>query len=343
MYYVELLRAKRALIIAGVLLVIFFAIAVTIRLSLHDGNVRDWPKQLTGSPTAHVSRTVLPDGSIRSVVDDPQRSTHAIIVQHPNGTFDMDVTEPNTGARRHHMSMGNLSQNESISPDGKTAHTVMHFKPEVPEFYWAVLFVMSAPIGLLVASILGGAPAKENDGHLDLAWTKPFSREHYAVAAFAIDVAAIVVAQVAMILVTLLATLMFFVPRFAAEQGSGPIIGVALVGPFAWYAMITAASSSFKRGPGMIMGILWVAAVLVPSVSGILAEPAQVNAIAAGFHAVFKALSYLDPFTYMSFSVHQAQVKAQSGFTMGANLLILAALVVVYLAVSLVQWRRVEA
>ncbi len=56
-YYVEMLRAKRALVIAGIILGLFLVTTAIVRFSIHGNDVRSWPGELTGSPTAHVTQT----------------------------------------------------------------------------------------------------------------------------------------------------------------------------------------------------------------------------------------------------------------------------------------------
>lgn len=343
-YYAELLRAKRALYIAGILIALFVAIGVIVRIAVgSDGSYRDWPSRLSSSPTAHVSKSVLPDGTRKTIVDDGARQTHATILQHPDNTYDMDVTEPVAARSQNHISMGNMSMNENVYAGGTMRHVRMHYKEEIPSFPLGVLFLTTIPMGLIVATCLGGPLSKENDGHLELAWTKPVSRERYAMAAFAVDSAAIIIAQCACVFAALLTCLLFFVPKIHAEGNWGWAILIAFVGPLALYGLLTAASTSIKRGPGMVIGLGWVLAILIPGISQALKEAAQVNAVAAAFHAIFQAVSYLDPLTYFSFNVKHDAVITASGLSLGSEIGILAALFVGYLALSVAQWRRVEA
>lgn len=335
-FYVEYARAKRAIFIALVLLGLLLLATIILRFSVHDGH---WAADLQHSPTAHVTQTSLSDGSTRIVVDDAARQTHAVIVKHASGSVDMDVVEPRSG-RKHHAEfvMGSSSVNSSV--EGNTLHTRVHYVPESPIYKLDILFLATIPMGLIVASILGGALAKENDGHLELAWTKPISRERYAVASFAIDSAAIVLSQLLTIAVTLLATLMFFVPRFGWESNMGWFIFVALAGPLSWYAVVTAGSASLRRGPGLVIGLGWVAALLIPGLAQALAGAAQVNPIAAWFYAIFHGLSYLDPIAYLELNHGRAGILSLS--TAGCAG-VLCALIAGYLALAVAQWRRVEA
>lgn len=344
-YYIELLRAKRALLCAAILLGLFLVTTVIVRLSLHGSDVMSWPGQLTGSPTAHVTRTGLTDGSERTVVDDPARRTHAVIVQHPDKSFAMEITEPNTGtSREDHLSMGSMDMNEKVYAGGKMRHVTMTFRQSIPAFDIGVLLLTTLPMGLLVATMLGGVLSKENDGHLELAWTKPVSREIYAAAAFGIDAAAALAAQLATVIAILAACLLFFVPKLTAGADSGWEILLAVAGPFAWYALLNAASASIKRGPGLVIGLGWVAAVLVPSVAHGLSGVAEENAVAAAFHTIFATIAYVDPVTYfLSFSYRHGVMTTGSGFTIAASAAALAMLALGYTALSVLQWRRVEA
>ena len=335
-FFVEYARAKRAIYIALILLGIFLLATIVLRLSVHDGH---WQTDLQGSPTAHTTQTRLPDGSTRIVIDDAARQTHAVIVKHANGSVDMDVSEPRTGSRHSgEFIMGSSSMNSSV--EGNTRHTRIHYLPESPVYKLDILFLATIPMGLIVASILGGALAKENDGHLELAWTKPVSRERYAAASFIVDSAAIVLSQLLTIAVTLLATLMFFVPRFGWENDTGWYIFVALVGPLSWYALVTAGSASLRRGPGLVIGLGWVVALLVPGLAQALGGAAQVNPIAAWFYAIFHGLSYLDPIAYLQLNHGRAGLFALS---IAASAGVLCALFIGYLALAVAQWRRVEA
>ena len=344
MYYVELLRAKRALVIAGVILAIVFVVAAIVRASLGHSVVRDIPAVYTDSDTAHVTRTKLADGSQQIVVDDPKKSTHAVILQRPNGGFTVDAIEPNDRSHNDNMSMGSFSIDSHPESGGRLKHTTIAFTPGIGTFYIGVLFLITIPIGLLMASMLGGALAKENDGHLDLAWTKPVTRERFALTAFGIDCAAIVFAQLGTIVVLLLASLLYLVPSLAVGPKDGWYIALSFFGPVAWYALITVVSASFKRSPGGAMGLLWLVATLIPGIVAALEQGSHYNTVAAVFYAVFKGILYLNPIAYLSFSIgHRNNMHTLMGLSLQAEVGILAALIVGYLALSLVQWRRVEA
>lgn len=339
-YFVELLRAKGALRIALILLGLVLLAAILLRVAVRGPSADNLAFNLEHSPSAHVTRTQLPDGSTRVVVDDPSKQTHAVIVHH-GGELTMDIREPAMSAKsRDHISMGSMSINE-VTHDGVT-YTRIRFHRGF-EYDLGLLFLGTIPMGLIIATILAGPLGKENDGHLELAWTKPVSRERYAIAAVAIDLAAIVTSQLLTIAVVLIGTLLFVVPRFSYGPHVGWNILVALLGPIAWYALLTAASASLKRGPGMVCGLGWLFAILIPSLAAGLSDTARYNAIAYIFYTISHTLSYLDPLAYMTFHDSNSTIGTGFGLSIMATAFAMAALAIGYIALSVLQWRRVEA
>ncbi len=340
-YYVEYLRAKGAIKIALILLGIVLLAAIVLRVAVHGPSVDDWAYSLEHSPTAHVTRTQLSDGSTRTVVDDPQKQTHAIILR--NGSaLSMDIREPAASARTQHdsMSMGSMNMNEDTHAG--ITHVTIDYHSGF-EYDLGLLFLATIPVGFIVSTILAGPLAKENDGHLELAWTKPISRERYALASVTVDIVAIVVSQVLCAAVALIGTLLFLLPRFSYGPHFGWNILVSLLGPIAWFALLTAASASLKRGPGLVVGLGWLFAIIIPSAAAGLTDAARYNAIASVFYVIFHSLSYLDPISYMSFHNVKSTIGTGFGLSIAATAFALAALSIGYIALSVLQWRRVEA
>jgi hypothetical protein len=313
-----------------------------VRIALHGATTTEsWAYNIEHSPTAHIARTQLPDGSTRTVVDDPQQRTHAVILERGD-LVRMDVTEPahKAASSRDNVNFGSVSVREDVHA-GVDRTTIQYHRGL--DYDLGLLFLASIPMGLIVGTILSDPLAKENDGHLELAWTKPVSRERFAMAAIGVDTLAIAISQLLCIGVVLIATLLFAVPRFSYGEHVGWNIVVGLLAPIAWYAMLTAASSSLKRGPGLVVGMGWLFGIIVPGIAGGLSG-ATGNAIAAGFYAIFRALSYLDPISYMTFANHNSTIgTGLLGLSMPATTAALAMLSIVYIALSVLQWRRVEA
>lgn len=336
--YVEFLRAKRSIFVVAIILAILFVIAIVIRASAHDHHhgSHNWRDYLHTSPAAHVTNQTMPDGSTRTVVDDPVRHKHAVIVQHGND-FRIDVDEPaSRNGDNESFAMGNMHIVQTR--DGKMQHVTITLGNEftIP---LAILLLASVPFGLLVATMLGGALAKENDGHLELAWTKPASREEVALLAMAIDAAAILVAEAFAIAVYLCCILLFGVPTFDLTNHPGLAVLMTIVAPISWYAALTAWSSSLKTHLGMVIGIGWPAALLVPGLAHAL-HGAR-TPVGQDFYAIFHGLSYIDPIAYLSFGPRGVS----NGLvpTMDWAIVALAALAAIYLISAVLQWRRVEA
>ena len=346
-YFVEYQRALRALRVAGIILGVLFLLAVIGRLSSHSHGTDIWLSNAESSPTAHVTHQTLPDGSVRTIVDDPVRRVHLVAVK-TGRHIHVDNAEPadaNSSAENDDNIMGSgVTIHETHK--GGVSHTTIDADglPAVPV---GLLFATSIIMGFIVASLLGGVLAKENDGHLELAWTKPVTRERYAIASFAVDLLTIVCSQLMWVAVCLIGALLFFVPTVRLESYGGVYIALSLLGPLAWYAALTGWSASLKRGPGIVIGLGWLFATLVPALSDLTSRSAA--PVVSAIHAVLLALTYLDPLAYISLHVSSAAqnvAQAQIGalhLTLVTACWGLAALTIFYLAVAVAQWRRVEA
>jgi hypothetical protein len=190
--------------------------------------------------------------------------------------------------------------------------------------------LVSAAIALVggLATVFGLNLAAENDGHLELAWTKPVSREGYALGIFAVDIAAMAVCVVftalcAAVVVDVYAGYAVVVP----SGGDALLDTLAYCGlPLCVYAWITALSASLKRNRGAVSGIFWplmIALVALRSVS--------VPAV----HNVATALNLFNPIAIFSASgndPHTALWSYAWGWLVAA----------VLLATALIQWRRLE-
>lgn len=340
-YYVEFLRAMRGLRIAGIILGVLLLLGIIFRLSfINHGSPEHYISDLESSPTAHVTHTQLPDGGVRTVVDDPAKRVHAVILR-KGAAFSMDVTEPASTMRAHEhdkSAVGNIDATEDTH--NGVSHVRISYSGR-PEISWDALFTISMMMGLIVATLLAAPLAKENEGHLELAWTKPVARERYAGAAFLVDFIAIVISQLACIGVGLLCVLMWTVPTLTLGSGAWAAIGLALAVPLAWYACLTAFSASLKRGPGMVIGLGWFAALVIPSVMAATGEARTV--VGQWIHVIFKALAYIDPIVYIP-SIHgHSGIHGNLFNSLGAALIVVVLLAVVYLALAVLQWRRVEA
>jgi hypothetical protein len=182
------------------------------------------------------------------------------------------------------------------------------------------------------ATVLGLNLAAENDGHLELAWTKPVSREGYALGVFAVDIAA----MAACILFTALCAAVV-VDVYAGYQAVALSSGDALLETLAFcglpllvYAWVAALSASLKRNRGTIAGIFWPL-MIVLGVLQSLAVPAV--------HAVASTLNMLNPIAvYTAVYTPNGNGSGPSVWMYAWGWLVAAIL----LAAAVVQWRRLE-
>jgi hypothetical protein len=178
--------------------------------------------------------------------------------------------------------------------------------------------------GGLMATVLGAALSKENDGHLELAWTKPYSRTQYATAVMLVDSAGIAIA----VLLGLGAhALIHVILRQPVSLTAGPnmlgdIVRFALF-PFAWYSVIVALSASMREGCGRAQALVWPVALILLGLQEIPWGPV--------WHGLMAAVNILNPLTYVQY---QGPLTAD---------IALAALVIAGWALATTQWRRLEA
>lgn len=341
-YFVEYMRARAALRIALIILALLLLTGIILRIAVRGPTPFDVSATLQREPGARVSHTQLADGTVRTIVDNPERRTYAVIEQH-GGSLRMDITQPvGMSNASNIMSLGSMSIKEDVHKG--IVHTAIVYRESSP---WdlGVLLLITIPMGLIIGTVLGGPLSKENDGHLELAWTKPVSRDRYALACVGVDAVTIFASQILMLATVLLASMLFGFPRLSVTGSVGLEILLAAFGPLAWYALLTAGSASVKRGPWRVIGIGWLIAIIVPALSGALRDAANYNTVAAAFHAVFHALSFLDPISFMTFQVMHGDTTVLSavGTNLSTSVSIVIALSIVYITAAVLQWRRVEA
>jgi hypothetical protein len=206
-------------------------------------------------------------------------------------------------------------------------------QPEPFAFYAA----FAAFAALIVATSLAAPFARENDGHLEIALTKPVPRILLAVSTIGVDLAGVVAAWLLTVVFLLAAGALFQLPKLQFGLDDLRVTILGLLGAFAWYAMLCAGTASMKRGYGVVLGLAWPFALLV---LGLGTAELGSSPIAVAIHTIAKAVGYVMPFTYLHLHVTDGRQQALSP---GVELPVLAALLVGYAALAIVQWRRVEA
>jgi hypothetical protein len=320
MTYVEWLRVRRVLKGAAITLGVLFLLALVLRLVAAQIEPQSaFIAQLSAEPGTKSVSTVLPDGTKRQVMDNASEGVHIVIDDHGNGNKDVTITKPR----------GSAHSEDSVHMQTST-HTGFPKNMNVPiddflEFAWVV--------AIIVATMLAVPFARENDGHLNIVWTKPIARERLALEIIGVDIIGILAAYLLALIAAAATVALFGMPHITVTAQSWINLLSGLLVAIAWYACINASTASMRRGYGAVLGFAWPVGIVVAALS-------QVNLgdspLGSTVHAVIWAISRIDPLTYSS-------LKSSGVASAGAYYSIIAFLVVVYLASAVVQWRRVEA
>jgi hypothetical protein len=342
MNYVEWLRIRNTLRIVAIVLGALIVVAIIVRISLagslgHEQAFIDRVSQEPGSKVMHfvvngADRTIIVNKAKRlSITVDNLPGERAITVREPSKTSDV------TGIDLDHTTFGSVGFTTSSA--GGVTTTVMTVETALVPF--RVYFHLAAILGLIVATILGATFARESNGHLEIAMLKPVSRTRFALGQIGVDLAGIAIAEVMTIVAALIMQSLFYTPGFAFSGADLPYILTALLLPFTWYLMLNAFTASLKQGSGTVIGFAWPAALVV-----IFMEKLDLGSSAAGqaFHDIFWILSRILPLTYISLNLddHAAMISTDA-WNLPVQMLVLSILMLVYGALAIVQWRRVEA
>ena len=201
------------------------------------------------------------------------------------------------------------------------------------QFSVVVVWAFAGIIASIFASILGASLARENDGHLPVAWTKPFSRVTHALAKMAVDLGGIAFVFVLTCAVVFIYLAAIGVSRdIVVTPDSWSQLLRFLVAPAAFYGLVQVLTSTLARQAGMVIGFTWVAAFALIVLSVVNLPPV--------FHAIVDFLNYANPLVYIAFNVDKNGAVVTYG-TAGAAALALIA--VIGSATAIYRWQRLEA
>ncbi|MGA8574856.1 MAG: hypothetical protein WB609_04095 [Candidatus Cybelea sp.] len=338
MNYVEWLRVRNLLKIVAIILVVLVVLAVILRISVARYMSPDtWVSHITTDPGVKIARSVLPDGTKRVIIDDPKKDTHVVIDDFGYKGKHIVVTEPTKRAHSDHSHINVGSIHVTESKQGDTTTTVIDTNGAVPMLYYMAI---ADVVALIVATILAAPLAREIDGHLEIALTRPCSRLRYALGVLAADVAGIVAASVLTIIAFYVCQLLFESARLDFSGINARAIAMGVMMPLAWYAMLCAATTWISRSYGAVLGFAWPVAILV----GVLTLVHPGNLLALFIHDIAWVISRLDPLTYVAFAAPNDDGTldyASSNF--GLRFLVEVMFFVVYGALAIIKWQRVEA
>jgi hypothetical protein len=201
MTYVEWLRVRNCLRMLAVILATCLLLALVARIAFARYlNAETWIAQMQTQAGMHVSKTRLVDGTRRTVIDNPAKHVHIVVDDRGWQGMHVVITQPaHDRSEMDHVVGGsirlrvvNRGREEIISADTDG--------PAPFSQYAAFL----AAVAMIVGTFLGAPFAREREGHLEIALTKPVSRVRYALGAMGVDIlgiwAAAALAFVAMVL-----------------------------------------------------------------------------------------------------------------------------------------------
>lgn len=344
MTYVEWLRVWRCLKVTAIVLAVLEVLLLVARISLLAIGPKDSLSFVHGveiEPGSHVTHSVLAGGVSRTVIDNPKEDVHIVVDDRGYQGKRIQIVESGSHASRHHpntYAMGDLHV-DTEAVGNTTVTTVDTGKPEDLGYYFAI----AALVGLIIATCLGAPFARENDGHLEIALTRPVARVPLALSMIGVDLVGILAAWVLTVIFLMIGHTIFEIPHYVFGPYDGAAIALGLFGCSALYAMLCTATASMSRGYGAVLGFAWPVAGLIAVLGKIDMSQSQIGQIV---HAIVTPLAWIDPFTYMHFGgavVIDNKPAGSLATSSTFDIAMLALLTVVYLALAVVQWRRVEA
>jgi hypothetical protein len=352
--YVEWLRVRGCLKWTAIVLAVCVALVLFARFSFLD--IRPHMAGFSGvfiadkdlaefERTSIETHSTLPDGTSRTVLDNPGMGIRVTIDDHGYWGKHVEIFEkrPPHGVVSKKISFGDIHAQRIMLPQGSLVKIDEGaLVPEDLNYY----FVFAALAAMIVATVLGAPFARENEGHLETAFTKPISRTQLALQTVGADLGGIAVAWVMTVVFLIIGHTIFEAPNYVYGPTDTVAIAIGLLAAFAWYALLNAATASLKRAYGAVLGIAWPVAL---GIGGLSHAPLGDTPIAALVHWITSTLNWVFPTKYLHFNFivgmgsESHRAAAAASMSPEANIAILAVLALVYGALAIYQWRRVEA
>jgi hypothetical protein len=235
--------------------------------------------------------------------------------------------------------LGIVALINALSPHGHVNVSIddhANAASSAPTTFVALIGAASLLVGGIMATILGNALSRENDGHLEVAWTKPYSRTAYATGTMLVDAIGLVLSVIIGFGVLVLILIDVHAPiTFGAKPSDLMDITRFLLFPIAWYAVIVALSARL-RGGGAVQGLIWPIALGLTAIAAVPLPPV--------WHTLAKVISLLNPLTYVQY--HEGDFSLVTTTAMAPAFVSDIALLVFVIggwAFATLQWRRMEA
>ncbi len=313
MYYVEMLRAWRVLRVFLIILGALFITTVVSRAFGHGSmNVNDY---VVPQDAQHLKHSVRSDGTNITTFDGT-RGDHVVLQVAPSGVQTVTMTE------RHH---------------GKLTTTTAHHDNAIP---LRTLFFIAAFFVAIFGSVLGLSLSRENNGHLELAWTKPLRREGYAATIIAVDTCAMLALMAITIGIIVVTLAMFGLSgQVVTDQGTVAAILFSVLMALSVYSIAMAATASLRRSGAIALAILWPIGLILPELNTV--KWLNIDAFA-------RVVDTLNPHAYFHAAYGLAGTADTRFMTLvpsgvGYSIAAVAMLTLATLLAAMVQWRRLEA
>jgi len=350
MTYVEWLRVGRCLKctawVLGVMLLLTVVAEYTVlnlgsksslsEVELHtSGGDISAAQILKGATPVH---STLPDGTARTTIVNATEGVRVTIDDHGYWGKHIEIFERSVSRPSKLIGFGPVTFQRVAVPGGSMV-AVDTNKPEDFAYYAAIATFLA----LIVATVLGAPFARQNDGHLEIALTNPAPRTTLALGAMIADVTGIAAAWLMTVAALFIAHIVQYAPNYTYGPRDTEVIVLGFAGVLAWYAMLCAATASMRRAYGVVLGISWPVASLVAVLAKTdFGDSPMAQLVRWGV----TPLSWIDPFNYLhfgpAFTVNGSPAGSMA-VSLQSELPALLLLSLVYVALAIVQWRRVEA
>jgi hypothetical protein len=341
MAYVEWLRVRGVLKWTAIVLVVLLAIAGAFRLSVlgMHSDALSFVHAMEHKNDSRVTHVTLPDGGRRTVIDNARDRVHVVVDDYGYAGKRIRIVDSSSGDHPPKTIVMGSMHVESSTNGRQTITTVETNRPERVAYDAA----FATFVALILATILGAPFARENEGHLEIAFTKPIDRTALALRIIGVDLLGLLIGWLMTEVALILAYAMFQAPHFTFSGSDAIVIALGWCGVAAWYGLLCAATASMRRAFGVILGLAWpVSIVLI-----VLAKFRLGSSLAAqAVHGVATVFGVVHPWYYLHFGppvVVDGRGAGAYAISPALELPVLFVLAIVYLLIAVVQWRRVEA
>jgi hypothetical protein len=341
--YVEWLRVRGVLKWTAIVLLVLEALLIVFRISFLSFGSHDALSFVHGveiNPDSRITHSTLPDGASRTVIDNAKEGVHIVVDDRGYQGKHIQIFESSRTSKHspRTYAMGDLHV-ETLPNGNETVTTIDTSRPEDLAYYFSI----ASFFALIIATVLGAPFARENDGHLEIALTKPIGRERLALGVIGVDLVGIGTAWIMAVLFLAVGHTLFEAPHFVFGRYDALVIVLGLLGDVAWYAMLCAATASMRRSYAAVLGFSWPVAGIIAILGKADLGSSQLGQV---IHTIVTPFAWINPFSYLHFGpafTVNGRPEGSMAVLPGFELPMLSILALVYGALAVLAWRRVEA